>query len=283
MRRNHVASDRVGRSSQPRRAGGRARGRPPDPPAVPGGRGFSGLSGAQRQPPGAYPAAAGRAGAGNRGRQGRVRFAGHEFLHAHDVGRAHVLQQMPVLLRGSAAGARAREHARQGRRLAHEPDDGQLCDADQRVRPGAGAHHPAPRVAAVRFGARVGSRPARAASADAPGCEAARAAQAAERGRHRVPLSGGALPGPQRRPGAGGDHCAADGAGGGKIAGAGARGADQPSLRPDRPAQIHARRGAGGACAGRPLAEKAAGRKGHAVRVPVGRVLSSGRRAHPRG
>ena len=39
--------------------------------------------------------------------KGRVRFAGHEFLHAHDVGRAHVLQQMPVLLCRSAAGARA--------------------------------------------------------------------------------------------------------------------------------------------------------------------------------
>ncbi len=82
---------------------------------------------------------------------------GLEFFPADDVFDAAVLQPMRVLLCGSIARACAAFSAREGRRLAHEPDDGQLCDPDQCFRRGIGKDHSPPCLAAVYFGPLHGS------------------------------------------------------------------------------------------------------------------------------
>ena len=178
------ASDCFGRSGKPCGQGGHSRGRSPDRDRRPRGCGFSGLSGILR----------GKAADGSaspRGKRdavfdqkGRIRISRAEFQISDDVAGADVPEPLPVLLRRSTAGKRAAEHARQGRRLANEPDDGQLCNADQHHRSRAGSHHRAARIAALCFRARDRSRFARAPSADAAGAGAFRSAEKAVRQRH---------------------------------------------------------------------------------------------------
>ena len=80
--------------------------------------------------------------------------------------------------------------------------DGQLRDADQCLRPRAGAHNPPSRQPAVHIGARQRRRRARIAHGPAARGPAYGAVEQTARGRHQLSWPGSAVPGAERRRGA---------------------------------------------------------------------------------
>ncbi len=190
---------------------------------------------------------------------------------------------MHVLLCGSIALLRPGEPAGEGRRLAHVPDDGQLCDHDQRIRPGTGAHRPPARIAFVHFRALHGSGAAGKTHGHTPGASFAGTAAEAGGGRRSLPLPGGAVSQSQRRRAIGAHHFGIDGSvSGGAVSGAGARGTDRPPGRAGFPAEIPAGGSPGRSGNRRKMAQDLSGKVRHPVCIPLRRILSGGQHGNAR-
>ena len=189
-------------------------------------------------------------------------------------------QPLCVLLHRPDAVRRPFQPAGQGRRLAAVVHHGQLCDADQRVRPGICPHFEAARQPAVYLGARHGAGGARTHDAQ-PACRPAHGTVAgAGGGGAALSRTGRLLPGDERRRSARPDACRpVRTVSRGAIRGAGAGRAHAVSRRARANPSVY---GGGGARYGRShigVSDARTRGKRHGVCVPVGRVVPAGRRA----